>query len=65
MNMRTIWQTGSRGRRLMRLSFVILTFVVAFFLAAHGLSLIGASRLDADGGASIVALVSAALAMYS
>ena len=49
----------------MRLTFVILTFIVAFFLAAHGLSLIGASRLDADAGASIVALVSAALAMYS
>ena len=48
----------------MRLSFVILSFIASFFLVAHGLSFIGASKIDADGGASIVALVSAAFAMY-
>ena len=48
----------------MRLSFVILTFIASFLLAAHGLSFIGASRLDAGGGASIVALVIAAFTMY-
>lgn len=62
--MRTNWQSGSRGGRLKRLSFVILTFTASLFAVRHGLAFIGASTIDAGGGASIVALASAAFAMY-
>lgn len=48
----------------MRLSFVIATFVVSFFVVAHALGFVGVDSLDAKGGASIVALVSAAFTMY-
>jgi hypothetical protein len=48
----------------MRPAFVISTFIVSFFVVAHALEFAGAGRLDADGGASIVALVSAAFTMY-
>ena len=48
----------------MRPAFVIATFIVSFFVVTHALEFAGASRLDADGGASIVALVSAAFTMY-
>jgi hypothetical protein len=62
--MRKIWQSDGSGGRLMRLTFVIATVIVSFFVVTHALEFVGASRLDADGGASIVALVSAAFTMY-
>ena len=62
--MRNIWQSDRSRRRLLRLSFVILGVVAPFFLAEYSLAFLGASSLDARGGASIVALVSAAFAMY-
>ena len=48
----------------MRLTFVIATFIVSFFVVANAFEFAGATKLDADGGASIVALVSAAFTMY-
>ena len=62
--MSTNWQSDGRGGRLLRLSFVIATFIVSFFAVTHALGFLGVDRIDANGGASIVALVSAAFTMY-
>jgi len=62
--MRNIWQSDRPAGRLLRLTFVTLGALVPFFLTEQGLSILGASTLDARGGASIVALASAAFAMY-
>ena len=62
--MRTIWQSDGRGGRLMRLTLVIASFIVTFFVVTHALAFVGVSRVDADGVAFIVALVTAAFVMY-
>ena len=62
--MRTIWHSDGRGGRLLRLIFVIASFVVSFFVVAHALVFAGVTRVDADGVAFIIALVSAAFVMY-
>ena len=62
--MRTIWQSDSRGGRWARLTFVIATFIVSFFVVTHALGFVGVAPVDADIGACMVALVSAAFAMY-
>jgi len=62
--MRTIWQSGGRGGRLLRLSFVILSFVASFYVIAHALAFVGVGRVDADGVAFIVALMTAAFVVY-
>jgi hypothetical protein len=62
--MRTIWQSDGRGGRLMRLTLVIASFIASFFVVTHALGFAGVNGVDADVGASIVALVSAAFTMY-
>jgi hypothetical protein len=62
--MRTIWQSDGRGGRLLRLIFVIASFIVSFFVVAYTLAFAGVARVDADGVAFIVALMSAAFVMY-
>ena len=62
--MRTIWHSDGRGGRLLRLIFVIASFVVSFFAIDHALIFVGINRVDADGVAFIIALVSAAFVMY-
>ena len=62
--MRTIWHSGGRVGRFLRLIFVIASFVVSFFALGHALVFAGINRVDADGVAFIIALMSAAFAMY-
>ncbi len=49
---------------MMRLTFVISSFIASFFVVVHAFDFVGISGIDASGGASIVALVGAAFTMY-
>jgi hypothetical protein len=48
----------------MRLAIVIASFIATLFVVTHALAFVGVSRVDADGVAFIVALVTAAFVMY-
>ncbi len=62
--MRTIWQSDNRGGRLTRLIFGIASFIATLFVVTHVLTFVGASKVDADGVAFIVALIIVAFVMY-
>jgi hypothetical protein len=62
--MRTIWHSDRRAGRLLRLIFVIASFIVSFFAVGHALVFVGVARVDADGVAFIIALMSGAFVMY-
>lgn len=62
--MRQTSQSNDFIGRAMRLTFVIVSFMAAFFVAKEALAFVGFSSIESNAGGLVVALAAVALAMY-